>query len=102
MYFHNNIRVTIQQIGCWTPDSKQLMYKAGRKILQQTEDGLVEQDMSPDDPREYGGFEREDDWSSCAYFYVDTPENRLPELDPVEKRIEGLLEDPDAQKRMDG
>jgi hypothetical protein len=78
------------------------MYKAGRKILQQTDEGLIEQDMSPEDPRDHGGFEREDDWSSCAYFYVDTPENRLPELGSVEKRIIGLLEDPDAQKRMDG
>ena len=37
-----------------------------------------------------GKFERDDDWSSCAYFYLATPENRLPPLDPVGKRIEGL------------
>jgi hypothetical protein len=38
----------------------------------------------------YGLFERTDDWSSCAYFYLDSPVNSLPPLDPVEKRVEGL------------
>jgi len=90
VYFHKDIRVTIQQIGCWTPDSKPLIYAAGTKIVQQHEEGLVEVDLSPSNPNEYGGFERQDDWSSCAYFYLDSPENQLPELDPVEKRVVGL------------
>lgn len=34
-----------------------------------------------------GLFEREDDWSSCAYFYLDRPENGLPRLAPVTERI---------------
>jgi hypothetical protein len=25
-------------------------------------------------------FYRSDDWSSTAYFYLDTPENQLPEI----------------------
>jgi hypothetical protein len=37
-----------------------------------------------------GLFERHDDWSSCAYFYLDRPTNELPPLDPVAKRLEGL------------
>jgi hypothetical protein len=37
-----------------------------------------------------GKFERSDDWSSCAYFYLDRPENNLPRLDPPEKRLAGL------------
>ena len=102
IYFARDARVTIQQLGCWTPDSKPLMYWKKRKLVQQTGDGMVEIDLSCDDPREYGLFERQDDWSSCAYFYIDSPVNQLPPLDPVEKRIEGLIEDPDASKRMDG
>lgn len=90
VYFHKDIRVTIQQIGCWTPDSKPLIYAAGTKIVQQREEGLVEVDLSPNNPNEYGGFERQDDWSSCAYFYLDSPENQLGELDTVEKRVAGL------------
>ncbi len=35
------------------------------------------------------GVKREDDWSSCAYFYLDQPENGLPKLLPVHQRIEG-------------
>ncbi len=36
-------------------------------------------------------FEREDDWSSCAYFDLDRPESNLPDLMPLEKRTEGLV-----------
>jgi len=35
-------------------------------------------------------FERSDDWSSCAYFYLDKATNELPPLESVEARIEGL------------
>ncbi len=37
-----------------------------------------------------GKFERSDDWSSTAYFYLDRPENDLPKLDAAEKRMAGL------------
>ena len=36
-------------------------------------------------------FEREDDWSSCAYFYLHRPENGLPDLMPMQARVEGLV-----------
>ena len=39
---------------------------------------------------EDGKFERSDDWSSCAYFYLDRPENGLPRLAPVQVRVAGL------------
>ena len=35
-----------------------------------------------------GKFERSDDYSSTAYFYLDRPENNLPKLDAAEKEIE--------------
>ena len=34
-----------------------------------------------------GLFEREDDWSSCAYFYLERPENGLPPLAAVASRL---------------
>ena len=50
-----------------------------------TRPGEVEMDLTKD-----GKFERSDDWSSCAYLYLDAPERRLPPLLSLEKRIEGL------------
>ena len=37
-----------------------------------------------------GLFERQDDWSSCVYFYLDKPENGLPAIDAPELRMKGL------------
>lgn len=34
-----------------------------------------------------GRFERQHDWSRCAYFYLDRPENNLPALAPVADQI---------------
>ena len=39
-------------------------------------------------------FEREDDWSCCTYFYLDSPVNDLPELMDVSKRSEDLVSRP--------
>lgn len=84
IYFQRDIRVTIQQIGYLAPHSREPVVKAGRKLYR-TGPGLVEMDTSKD-----GRFEREDDYSSCTYFYLERPENRLPPLAPVAQRIEGL------------
>ena len=35
-------------------------------------------------------FERADDYSSCAYFYLDRPENGLPALATAAERMKGL------------
>ena len=84
VYFQKDIRVTIQQIGYLAAHSrppvlqnKTRLYRAGP--------GLVEMDTSKD-----GKFERQDDYSSCAYFYLDKPQSSLPHIDPVSKRVEGL------------
>lgn len=84
VYFYKEIRVTIQQIGYFGSGDRQMMTQANRRLYQ-AGPGLVEKDKSKD-----GLFERQDDWSSCAYFYLDKPENHLPPLAPVSKRIEGL------------
>lgn len=87
IYFHSDIRVTIQQIGIILPQDVETLsnaqiplYKAGQ--------GLIEMDPSHLQPFEL--FEREDDWSSCAYFYLDKPENQLPPLASIEDRTKGL------------
>ncbi len=84
VYFYKDIRVTIQQIGYLAPHSREQLVKQNRKLYR-TGPGLVEMDTSKD-----GKFERDDDYSSCTYFYLDRPENNLPPLDPVAKRVEGL------------
>ncbi len=84
IYFRRDVRVTMQQIGYIADHSrggivrmKRRLYKAGP--------GQIEMDTTKE-----GKFERADDWSSCAYFYLDRAENDLPKLDAVEKRIAGL------------
>ena len=84
VYFRKDARVTIQQIGYLGPDEmgsiyllKQPLYKAGPGRVETN--GLTE-----------GLFEREDDWSSTAYFYLDRAEDGLPPLAAVEKRVAGL------------
>lgn len=84
VYFRRDVRVTIQQIGYLAPHSRGDIVTSNRKLYR-AGPGLVEMDTSKD-----GKFEREDDYSSCAYFYLDRPENDLPPLDAVGKRIEGL------------
>jgi len=84
VYFYKDVRVTMQQIGYLADHSRGALVREGRKVYR-AGPGLVEKDIRTD-----GKFERADDWSSTAYFYLDKPENSLPRLDPVEKRTEGL------------
>ena len=84
IYFHTDVRVTIQQIGYLGSPGKEEIRAAGGKLYQ-AGPGLSEMDTSKG-----GIFEREDDWSSCAYFYLDRPESGLPPIEGVAKRIEGL------------
>ena len=84
VFFYRDIRVTMQQIGYLAEHSRPPILASGRKLYR-AGPGLVEMDLSKD-----GKFERADDWSSCAYLYLDAPERRLPPLLSLEKRIEGL------------
>jgi len=82
IHFQQNLRVTIQQIGCWGPDAIAQLHGLGRKLRS----GDTLYDMEKVDLSGYGLFERQDDWSSCAWFYLDRPENGLPPLAPVAER----------------
>jgi hypothetical protein len=98
VYFSKDVRVTIQQIGAsfaTRPDDP--LFARGAPVYQ-AGPGLVEA------PRDLPGlllFERQDDWSSCAYFYLDRPANALPRIATADVRMKGLgwggprfLEDP--------
>ena len=91
IYFRHELRAAVQQIGCWDPKTKQEMYFSGNEFLSAAKEPRP-LDFSPSGrSSDYGLFERADDWSSCAYFYLDKPTNELPSLDPVAKRVEGLM-----------
>ena len=84
VFFKRDVRVTIQQIGYLADHSRGGFFRTGRRLYR-AGPGEVEMDLTKD-----GKFERADDWSSCAYFYLDRPENNLPRLDAAEKRLTGL------------
>ena len=85
VYFKSDIRVTIQQIG-YASESKTLnpLYTTGTPVYRASA-GLVEKEKGST-----GLFERQDDWSSVAYFYLDKPEDGLPPLDSAESRMKGM------------
>jgi hypothetical protein len=101
VYFHENIKVTVQQIG-GAPRKKvrELVKKnAPLKLVTVDQNGryfklLTEKSppniMSDSFPKGWVDFYRRDDWSSAAYFYLDGPERQLPALPPVSKRVKDL------------
>jgi hypothetical protein len=87
VYFRQEIRVTLQQIGfIWSNDGtpehplQPPIYSAGP--------GMKELDLRK--LPQVNLFERADDYSSCAYFYLDRPENGLAALAPVADRLRNL------------
>jgi hypothetical protein len=92
IYFHTDVRVTVQQIAGLDPDVKKRMIASGRKFFAAGPE-LKELDLAPEAP-EWGLFERRDDWSCVAYFYLDRPTNDLPALPPVAERIADLPAEP--------
>lgn len=88
VYFQRSLRVTVQQIGhCWGERQKalaetgEMVYAAGP--------GMLPLDLSAENPRGHL-FERQEDWSSCAYIYLDRSKNDLPALAPYAERVAGL------------
>lgn len=86
VYFHRDIRVTVQQIGGIDTDDE--LNKA-KFFYNQTTKGYTYRsvngydiDFSSIDGKEVLPelFEREEDWSSCAWFYYDRPESFLPQV----------------------
>ncbi|MDQ2841771.1 MAG: DUF2961 domain-containing protein [Acidobacteriota bacterium] len=85
IYFQTDVRVTIQQIG-FTLDSNTAdpLYNTGTPVYAAGQ-GLVERTKGS-----VGLFERQDDWSACAYFYLSAPVDDLPLLESAPSRMKGL------------
>lgn len=101
VYFHKNIKITIQQIGGGPRDEV-------RKIFQQNvpmdiisvdlpghfyklkEMKNPPQLMDNDFPNGWTNFYRSDDWCATAYFYLSTPDDNLPPIASVEQRTKDL------------
>jgi hypothetical protein len=83
IYFRQEIRVTIQQLGYLMKESSLPSRVAGP--LYRGGPGLM-----PIGKDFAGIYERQDDWSSCVYFYLDKPENGLPPIESVERRVQDL------------
>ena len=94
VYFAQSLRVTIQQIGHAFGDGlTALQTRAAfrREVIYAANDApaLTPADFDASPPSGLL-FERSDDWASCAYFLLDTPENGLPPLAPLAERTKGL------------
>ncbi len=102
VYFHENIRVDMQQIGCWGPDNISKIFAAQLQLKGAGIHNGAQIDMAEVAKKEgYGLFERSDDWSSCVYFYVNSAHQLLPTLPAVAERTEGLYTDPKNLERED-
>ena len=86
VYFYQEIKVTMQQIGCMDQELRKKLLEAGRILVNGPERKII--DLSKDSGPI---FERQDDWSSCAYFYFHKPSNELPVLPDLNSRVSGLL-----------
>lgn len=84
VYFYEDIRATIQQIGYLNPRWMGLVHQLGTRLYR-AGPGLAERGAL-----EEGLFERQDDWSSVAYFYLNRPENGLPPIPPAGERVRGI------------
>lgn len=84
VYFRKEARVTIQQMGYLGANDMGIVYNSGEKVYT-AGPGLVERKVLSG-----GLFERRDDWSACAYFYLDRAESNLPPLAAAEERMKGL------------
>jgi hypothetical protein len=85
VYFKSGIRVTAQQMGFQqNPNTDDPIFKTGQPVYK-AGPGLIEMEH---DKR--GTFERHDEWSAVAYFYLDRPENELPAIESAAARMAGM------------
>jgi len=107
VFFHKDCRVTIQQMGNHSREAILEMMRKGADVkpvgfVDQT-GAVTKQGRLLDEENKYtftddnfpgtgGNFYRSDDVSATAYFYLDKPENNLPELPPVDIRLKYLKE----------
>lgn len=101
VYFYENIKVNIQQIGGAPKEKVQELVKTGAQLVPITVDHvphftkLFELKAIPeledeDFPMGWTNFFRSDDVSATAYFYLNRPGRVLPRLQSVEIRTKNL------------
>lgn len=108
IFFQEHCSVAMQQIGWCGSYGDLIKHARGAGVEQIVLPGdgssrlsQAELDANPERAKTGGLFEREDDWSATAYFYLDRPTTDLPPLAPYEQRIAGLTGDPVAIARQD-
>jgi len=104
IFFAEDCRITVQQIGGARRDKLLLAKEAGAPfhIVSLDKGGdfkrLFEANRPVDpaseeyDENTWFNFYRRDDWFATAYFYLDKPENSLPPLPSANQRAGGLPE----------
>ncbi|MEI6143405.1 MAG: glycoside hydrolase family 172 protein [Mariniphaga sp.] len=107
IYFHQDCKVTIQQMGNSNKNDILKMNAKGAKIVpvwllgkegKATVQRRLLDEANPPKPEDENfpvtstNFYRSDDVSATAYFYLDKPESNLPELAPVGIRLKDLEE----------
>lgn len=103
VYFTSNLKVTIQIMGGEMTDNVRRYSKNGAALIPVTVAGEKEfiklfegkpipQLADASFPQGWTNFYRSDDVSSTAYFYLDSPVNGLPAIQPATIRVKGLLE----------
>lgn len=101
VFFHEDCRVTIQQLGGAPKHEVEKMIEAGMPVKPVTVitpdrigrnllDGTEERTFEDFGEHQFTIFYRSDDVSAVSYFYLDRPENNLPPLAPYAERVEGL------------
>jgi hypothetical protein len=101
VYFHENMKVTIQQMGGGPLKQVRKLVKKNAPLkpvsvdqngryIRLLEKKSVPNIMSDSFPKGWVDFYRRDDWSSAAYFYLDSPKRELSPLPPVTERVKKL------------
>ncbi len=103
IHFQQHVRITIHQIG-WALHSEliEILRATGEsQVVLPGDGGQVLRATDKVTPNVGGLFERQDDWSATAYFYLDRPTSNLPPIAPYSDRVAGLIADADGSKRLD-
>lgn len=101
VYFKNEISVRLQEIGGGEDTEVKAAFLKGLPVIPISVDGengytnLFELKKLPaitdaDFPKGWVNFYRVDDYSSVAYFYLQTSSSNLPTLAPLAERIAGI------------
>lgn len=95
IFFYKDCKVTIQEMGGGDPTAVQVLQSKGVPLVPVSlyaNDHLTRLLETPmnwkekNDPDGWVNFYRVDDYAATAYFYLDKPENDLPELEKIEIR----------------